>query len=342
MTYDEIRDKLKERGTAIGDYQQLLLVGKASPAMQGHITDGFCAGASVDWLRSVLQGAAPDHRPDVTMAGVAYLAQTPSQREKFRADFNSKVRKLEDESLRTLNQNIRSLNERAQQILDMKVKNAGPSLTQPQLDQLTAEVQTAVSARTQAMQEEARINKDKFAAALSKDSTFDRFWTHFGKFVDEKLAQKLGSQKYSNLTVVGSSKPEFYGPHGVVKLIDAVLNDARLTAGNGVLLGIYPPSEAGGHAIAIRRLNTGEYHLFDPNFGVFAFKFEDLRWAFAFLFLKGYPTLETGTRDNKHYEIAGMVRGEYVIFRGTHSSTPAVKQLGSPAATASLNALGKT
>ena len=72
------------------------------------------------------------------------------------------------------------------------------------------------------MQDEARIKKDKFAAALSQDSTFERFWTHFGTLLDQKLAQKLGSQKYSNLSVAGSSKPTFYGPpNGVVALIDA-------------------------------------------------------------------------------------------------------------------------
>ena len=77
MTYDEIRAALKERGTTIGDYQQAALVGKAAPALQGHISEGFCAGAAVDWLRCVLQGGAADHRPDVTMAGVAFLAQAP-------------------------------------------------------------------------------------------------------------------------------------------------------------------------------------------------------------------------------------------------------------------------
>ena len=59
--------------------------------MQGHISGGFCAGASVDWLRCVLQGGAADHRPDVNLASVAYLSQVPRQREKFRADYNSKV-----------------------------------------------------------------------------------------------------------------------------------------------------------------------------------------------------------------------------------------------------------
>jgi virulence surface antigen len=341
MTYAEIHAALKERGTQIGDYQQAELVSKAPPALQGHISEGFCAGAAVDWLRCVLQGAAASHRPDVTMASVAYLAQQPVQREKFLADFKSKVKKLEDDSVRTMNQDIRALNERAQQIIEMKVKAAGASLTQAQYDQLVEDVQTALSGRTKAIQDEARLKKDKFAAALSQDSTFERFWTHSSKTLDEKLTQKLGAQKYSNLTVAGSSKPTFYGPpNGAVALIDTVLKDTKLSSGNGVLLGIYPPSDAGGHAIAIRRLNNGEYHLFDPNFGVFGFKFENVRWAFAFLFLKGYPTLNSGTKDNKAYQIEGTVRGEYVIFQGSQLSPPAVTRVGTAGETAALHALG--
>ena len=73
---------------------------------------------------------------------------------------------------------------------------------------------------------------------------------------------------------------------------------------------------------------------------MFGFKFENVRWAFAFLFLKGYPTLNSGTKDNKAYQIEGTVRGEYVIFKGSQLSPPAVTRVGTPGETAALHALG--
>jgi len=339
MTFDEVVTSLKQRGTSLGDYHQLSLVGKAAPAMQGHISGGFCAGASVDWLRCVLQGAGADHRPDVNLAGVAYLSQVPQQREKFRADYNSKVQALQAESARTESQKLAAVHQRAQQLLDAKLKTAG--VTQAEFDQFQTDLQAAVEKQEKALEEEKRVAKGKFDAALSQDVVFARFWTHFVTFVDGKLAAKLGAHKYSSLTVVGASKPTSYQPNGVVALIDTILNDKRLTAGNGVLIGIYPPSEAGGHAIAIRRLNSGDYHFFDPNFGVFEFKPENVRWAFVFLFLKGYPTLEPRTRDGKDYQVKGEVRGEYVIFKGLPSSPPAVKHQPTAGATAALTSLGK-
>jgi hypothetical protein len=338
MTLQEVAAALKQRGTSLGDYHQVSLVGKASPAMQGHISEGFCAGASVDWLRCVLQGGAAGHSPDVNLAGVAYLSQVPQQREKFLADYKSKVKALEAESIRSGRENMSALQERAEKLLDAKLKTAG--VTQAQYDQFAADLQKALTAREKALQEEERLKKGKFEAALSKDVVFERFWTHFGKFVDDKLSQRLGPQKYSNLTVVGASKPTSYQPNGVVAFIDAIMNDKRLTAGNGALIGIYPPTEAGGHAIAIRKLNSGEYHLFDPNFGVFEFKPENVRWAFVFLFLKAYPALEPRTRDNKDYQIKGEVKGEYVIFKGLASSPPSVKYQPTAGATASLTSLG--
>jgi len=338
MTFDEVVTSLKQRGTSLGDYHQLSLVGKAAPAIQGHISGGFCAGASVDWLRCVLQGGAPDHRPDVDMASVAYLSQVPKQREKFRADYNAKVQALQDESVRTGRQKLTAVQQHAQQLLAAKLKTAG--VTQAEYDQFQTDLAAAVERQERALEEEKRANKGKFESALAEDAVFVRFWTYFGKLVDEKLAAKLGAQKYSNLAVVGASQPTSYQPNGVVAFIDTILNDKRLTAGNGTLIGIYPPSEVGGHAIAIRRLNSGDYHLFDPNFGVFEYKPENVRWAFAFLFLKGYPTLQPRTPDTKEYQVKGEVKGEYVIFKGLASSPPSVKYQPTADATASLTSLG--
>jgi len=338
MTLEEVAAALKQRGTSLGDYHQVSLVGKAAPAIQGHISGGFCAGASVDWLRCVLQGGTPDHRPDVDVASVAHLSQLPTQREKFRADYNAKVQALQDESVRTGRQKLTAIQQRAEQLLAAKLKTAG--VTQADYDQFQKDLEAAVQKQEKALEEEKRVNKGKFEAALAQDAVFERFWMYFGKLVDEKLAAKLGAQKYSNLAVVGASQPTSYQPNGVVAFIDTILNDKRLTAGNGALVGTYPPSEVGGHAIAIRRLNSGDYHLFDPNLGVFEFQPENVRWAFAFLFLKGYPTLEPKTPDSKEYQVKGEVKGEYVIFKGLASSPPSVKYQPTAGATASLTSLG--
>jgi hypothetical protein len=65
MTYEEIHAELKRHGTEIGHYQLSTQVTSAPAALQGHISDGFCSGASLDWVRCVLNGGSAATGPEV-------------------------------------------------------------------------------------------------------------------------------------------------------------------------------------------------------------------------------------------------------------------------------------
>jgi hypothetical protein len=334
MKYKEILDTLLSRGNLVRAYKQASVAATAPASLQGHIGDGFCSGASLDWLRCILQGGSPTYSPDVVMAGFAQIMQAPTKRNDFRSGFLKQLDQAQAIDKQNVEKAIAKMQMNGEQIIRQRM----PGMTQAQLDAFVDEISQKMNLKAQAMYDD---HENRFQAAKSADSIYQRFWPHFNKLMDEKLGQRLGAQRYAGLTVAGASQPRMYGPpNGAVALINQVLDDPAFTAGNGVLLGVYAPISGGaGHAVAIRRMNNGNYLYFDPNFGSILYSYENMRWAFVWLFLKGYPQLEDGTKDNKDYQINGRIRGEYVVYRGAVAAPPAVRNLGSASATRALNAL---
>jgi hypothetical protein len=125
------------------------------------------------------------------------------------------------------------------------------------------------------------------------------------------------AHRLSNLSIVSSSSHRLYADGlnqcflGVLKVVGA--NEAAT-------VGVSPPvKDLPGHAIAIHRLNKDyDYHLFDPNFGVYAMELGDLYNALLFLFREAYPDttgLDVRKGDFHAYEVDGRVSGDYVVFK---------------------------
>jgi hypothetical protein len=320
MKYSEVRAVLQGLGQEIGHYHQESERAKAPTQLRGHMSKGFCAGASLDWLRTVMNGGNAASGPDVMTAGIAFVKQTPTARNEFYASFNKNLSTAKASSLENANRRITAMNQRAPDVIEQKVKQLAdqkmrerlPGITQNEMDAIVDEVQAAVERNKQRIEAE---HASKFAG-ISTDAKFRAFWLEFGRTMDEKLATKFGEYRYSNLTIARSSPDRQYGPpNGVLEVIVKILAEPSFSPLNGVLLGLCPGSGSGaGHGIAIHRLNSGDYHMFDPNFGTYKLDQLNLKKAFCWLFLKAYPTMEDGTHDNKAYEIDGKVSAEYLIY----------------------------
>lgn len=262
MKYAEVNEKLSARGTKIGAYHQQSKVASAPDKLRHEIADGFCCGACMDWLRCVLNGAGAGHEPDVLLAGVGSIAQHHAVQDEFFQTFKANVNQARAEDQRKVNLEIRALNERAQAI----IKQQMPALSQEQYDALLGKVAAGVEKRSQVICGEHHARQQRYDQAMQPDTMYPRFWKEFTRVMDQKLGFRLGNQKYSNLKIAGSSRPQFHGPpNGVVALIDAVLKDKAFSPGNGVFLGIYPGgggsrgSGGNGHAIAIRRFEHRQF-----------------------------------------------------------------------------------
>jgi hypothetical protein len=313
MTYAQIRAGLSQEGREVGHYKQSAQRANAPAALQGHIADGFCMGAALDWLRSVLHGGSAGQGPDVLTSGIAFVAQTAERRAAFFDDLKKRINALKADNQRQVNVELQQLNDRA-----LAAVNMGRSVDEVQdaITRLSAQKQAAFTAKQKTLDD-----------ALKPDAVNARFWKEFSALMDAKFPNR---PKYADLAIIRSSITRQYGPaQGVKDLIMAVLKDEGLKAGNGAVVGIYQGTRGGGHAIAIHRLNTGDYHLFDPNFGCYALDFYHVARVFLLLFLEWYPQLDDGsTADSRVYQVNGVVRGEYLIYRGTRTALPAVNHVG--------------
>ena len=84
-----------------------------------------------------------------------------------------------------------------------------------------------------------------------------------------------------------------------------------LKVGYAAYLGLNPPNDATGHAIAIYRPTEGSYFLFDPNFGVFGFKRSDIAKATLQLFTVIYPEILGDPFENGD----GQMNADFTIFK---------------------------
>jgi len=322
MTTKEVRDKLAERGKSLGLYSQTVRIEK-NPILQNKVAQGYCAGASLDWLRLVLHNGNGSAMPGDSMAAAAFLMQTTPRRNAFYDSRKAQLRQARAAKTTQLNDAIQQVNEKAQEILNKKL--ATPGMTQAQYDQLVEKVEESIEKAVAKLQLEHQATMSRFDAASSTDALFRQFWLEFAKTLDGTT----GQAQYSKLKIAGSSPNSVYGPpNGLVKAIDAVTSHRGFLPGSGALVGVFPTGAGTGHGVAIHRLNTGKYQFFDPNFGVFEFDYKNLLWAFVFIFLKAYPAMSDGTPDAGDYQDAsGMVRAEFVIYLGPGLPVPGVNNL---------------
>src|SRR5690242_3479114 len=206
MKYAEVHEKLAARGTKIGAYHQQSKVASAPAKLQLAIAEGFCCGACMDWLRCVLNGAGGGHEPDVLLAGVGSMAQHSARQEEFFQTCKAKVSQARGEDQRRINLDIQALNKRAEEIIEQQM----PGLSQEQYEALLGKVAAGVEKRSQVIYDEHRARQQRYDQAMQPDTLYPQFWKEFAKVMDQKLGYRLGNQKYSNLKIAGSSRPQFH------------------------------------------------------------------------------------------------------------------------------------
>ena len=193
-----------------------------------------------------------------------------------------------------------------------------PGMTQALMDQMTASAYALLNETKNAAQAQFNAKLALLQAQRMNKGMNQAFWAEFAKRMDTAL--NTGAHSFQSLSVDKAySKQDVYGPpNGVVALVNRVVDHRKLQAGCGAVLVVCPPNNAVGHAVAIHKLNTGRFHLFDPNFGVYEFDDFNVRKAVLFLFLQVYPELMDGNRraqDSQTYQVNGQVGGTFMIYR---------------------------
>ena len=307
MTYEEVRNQLLALTSGNKEVMKYFQTDRIhrNPALRGRVSDGFCSGACMDWLQLVLQGGNANSLPDDIGAAVAHFAA--ARQKDFYDERKKQLKKVDADDSEAAKETIAKLN------ASVIAREKAGLLTDTDI----AQYKEAVEETNRRRQEK----KLKIEGYLTTESLYSQFWADFAKVMDEKLK----SNKYKNLTIAHTSSNRIYGPNGTARVTVEVTDEQRLKAGCGAMLGLFPVSAADGHAVAILHLNSGKYHFFDPNFGVYEYDLANVRRAILFLYLKGYPGMNSQSlRDCKQYEDNdGNIRGEYVIYRGTMHSAHA-------------------
>src|SRR5579862_2064382 len=82
MKYKEARETLRGLGTEIGKYSQTKRI-EANETLKNKVNSGMCAGAALDWLRTVLLGGDAGRGPSDRGAMTAQIVQLNSTQQIF-------------------------------------------------------------------------------------------------------------------------------------------------------------------------------------------------------------------------------------------------------------------
>jgi hypothetical protein len=320
MKYREVRETLRGLGTEVGKYSQAKRI-EANETLKNRVSSGMCAGAALDWLRSVLLGGDAGKGPSDKGSMAAHIVQLNSTQQIFYNKRKADLTKLHDAQRDECNKDITELGVKLQSTLNNALTR--PGMTQALYDRLQDRATDLYNAEVERTKTYYLSKMGQINSRLQTASLHQQFWVEFGKIVDNKLNMNA----YSRLTVGACSSSTVYGPpNGLLTFLNKVLTHDALQAGCGAAMGIAPPGKGAGHAVAVHRLNTGDFHFFDPNFGIYKLTARDLFRAILFLFLKAYPHMEGGNEaDNQDYEVTGKVECDFLIYKAPGASPPSVK-----------------
>ncbi len=320
MLYTEVRETLRGLGQEVGKYSQSKRI-DANKTLKNRLSSGMCAGAALDWLRSVLLGGDAAKGPSDTGSMAAHIVQLNSTQQIFYNKRKADLTKLHDSQRDECNKDIAELGVKLQTTLNNALTR--PGMTQALYDRLQDRAMDLYNDEVERTKAYYQSKMGQINSRLQTSSLHQQFWVEFGKIVDGKLNMNA----YSRLTVGACSSSTIYGPpNGLLTFLNTVLTHHALQAGSGAVMGIAPPGAGAGHAVAVHRLNTGDFHFFDPNFGIYKLTARDVLRAILFLFLKAYPHMEGGNKaDNQDYEVNGRVECDFLIYRAPGASPPSVK-----------------
>ena len=305
LTRDQVHQKLIALGAASSDarrYSQREKIDalNATEYATTHKTvlqqvgKGYCEGLTLDWIRRVL---LPKETPKVTFEGTK--PERDLRHAKVQAEFQDKTKQA------------------------------------AHMDNWDTELRRQYAAATS---DEERAILRKANDEWCEKSTVQSMWWSFSKTLDADIAeQRLEAGKaggpnrgFSRLDVVAGNNPTLYTA-GIWEFVTKVLTDSEFKTNRAAQLVLSQPSSGGSHAIAIWRMNTSIFILFDPNLGTYGFRLaSELRAALEYIFKTAYPNME-GAGDAHIYEVGGQIRGRFSIFEGRATPVPGPDQLLPPA-----------
>jgi hypothetical protein len=304
VTQAEVHAKLKSLGHEVGQYHQGVRIRTMEHGgLKGEVEGGYCAGASLDWVRRAL------------LAGKVKYENTE----------NLPVQKQLKQDMRAAAAQVSQGPGRRAAYFDLQYQDYTQLWNKIDQSDLTHEQKEACKARA----------TENYRAAAGQPG-MERFWGEFSQKMDAFFAkERAGRGKgpstknrgFSNLSVARALDSKLY-EGGVAEVINALLTDTEFKPHRAASLAFNPPDGSTGHAVAIHRLNTGGvYHLFDPNFGVYELRQEAVSQAIIYLFVTAYPQYcSPSTSDNHPYQVGGKTRGSYTIFEGSQPPPRAVVQ----------------
>jgi hypothetical protein len=215
---------------------------------------GFCEGACLDWIRKAVLGARP-HYNVAAEHGVHSRPSAPPP--------PATVPKPQNEALAMLG----------------KLRPAGPKASVPDAPKLKdKDIRRREDDQTLRMEEVAQVRFGYLKEAGKKKTTYKDFW-------QERIRATLDNQ-FRVIRQEGE-RPETTRPFSKLQLVDSVGQGDKAplsevfahffrhgevhSSANAALLAMWwtEGETERGHAVALRPLDEGKYHLFDPNYGCF-------------------------------------------------------------------------
>ncbi|HEX6811805.1 MAG TPA: hypothetical protein VF384_09310 [Planctomycetota bacterium] len=268
-----------------------------SAQLYTQVKGGFCMGASLDWLRKVLQREDKKTVSHLKESRVLRMAQTyVKNAEVSKFGLTPKTKPLHDQAaaLSSRASGLLTGPERAKKLLDQDVKawvlaNGGTCADDGRMSiSGSAEVLAMFQQKIASMKEVAKemnaaIDKhnsllEEAEAITKRANTMVDGWNNASEaekraMIWNEIAAGLGtdggkSRKFTGICPVASSSNHNYG--SLRDYLVELLSAPAFTPGRGMLVSISlkPPP---GHAIALHRDLAGNTFLFDPNLGVYKF-----------------------------------------------------------------------
>lgn len=257
-----VQEFLKLGGTQIGQLTQ-----------GAFRAGGMCKGVCLDWIRRIMNGKPAVYHDDL-------YDQDPAKKKKRLAQMNA-THELMNQAIRNNMQAINKTFDEAKSLqTTITVKSfLGPFMFwQPDVSEL------------QQQQEQALDQVDHYGDRMQDEGPIPTNWVTFRINWKHDVRSKTGGFKgaqFDNIRVYGGKTATPTGVNAWPTFFADKLT--ALKPDRCAMLNVF--FQAGGHAVAVHRNNTGTLDFYDPNYGIFNFTKQDmLESALEYLFSQVYPS----------------------------------------------------
>lgn len=302
--------ELASLGTVVSAFNQTSFRGNTTQVAGKSITNGYCAGVCLDWMRRALLSGANRNQGSLGYAstqakgrsgdtvermGIAYKEQAPTyvketnlqQAVKFLAVLKNgaeetyKINGVSRTGVPIPTNQAKVLLELWELAADLNpTKSPAGVLSKARLSSLHAAALT-------------RVDPQRTARVAS-----GRDWSNLAGQLDDEFktlrlaaGRQVTKKSFSSVQVLRSSTQKQYGSAGAWS---GELEANGFERDCCTILSFSHSGGGGGHAVAVHV--TGQhYHFFDPNFGTFKYTLENLMNALQHLFWAPYFSAEPGS-----------------------------------------------